>query len=205
MPTITPKTDTTAELGFTMLIESGSPVTHIHVNSQSDINSTWETQRFPVDRNKGEHQFVLVNTHCKGNEKHMWFRVQFENEAGLSEPSKSAQLDVSDMIPGVPENIRATSKAREIQLPWGPPKTNPGDVKLYHIQYQEKRSDEKFTSRTDIATNNEDRNLLITVPCTVYTLKVCARNANDRRSEYITLTVQTEAYILSNSYSLHSI
>ena len=81
MPTITPNTDSTAKLGFTMLTESkenGSPVTHIYVSRQSDINSTWETQRFPVDRNKGEHQFLLVNTHCKNNEKHLWFRVQLK-------------------------------------------------------------------------------------------------------------------------------
>ena len=91
------------------------------------------------------------------------------------------------------KNIHSKIEARKIQLSWDPPKTNPGAVKSYHIQYQEKSK--KVTARIDMETSNEDKNLLVTplTPCTVYTLKVCARNANDKRSEYITLTLQTEA------------
>ena len=138
--TVAPDTDVIARLGVTMLPESkenGSPVTHVHVSRCSDICSDWETQRVPVDPAKGEHQFLTVQTHCENNEKTLRFRVQFENEAGLSEPSKSVQLNIEDMIPGKPENIKCISKAREILLTWDPPKTNP--VKSYHIQYWEKQ------------------------------------------------------------------
>ena len=47
-----------------------------------------------MDLAKGEHQFLTVQTHCENNKKTLWFRVQFENEAGLSEPSKSVQLNI---------------------------------------------------------------------------------------------------------------
>ena len=127
--------------------ENGSYVTHIHVSRHSDISSNWETQRVPVDPAKGEHQFLTVQTHCKNNEKTLWFQIQFKNEAGLSEPSKSVQLNIEDTIPGKPENIKCISKAREILLTWDPPITNPGSVISYHktkTHFKNRQSDQSL-------------------------------------------------------------
>ena len=193
--TVAPETDITARLGVTMLPvskENGSHVTHIHVSRHSDLSSNWETQRVPVNPAKGEHQFLTVQTHCENNEKTLWFRIQFENEAGLSEPSKSVQLNVEDMIPGKPDNIKCISKAREILLTWDPPKTNPGSVKYYHIQYWEKQ---KTTYRSDKMTNHVDNSLTIDglTPNTDYSIRIYTSNVNNKYSKYSTLTVRTQA------------
>lgn len=61
------------------------------------------------------------------------------NKVGLSEPSDYAELKVAEMIPGKPENIKAITMARQIQVTWDIPIINPGAVNSYLIQCWGKR------------------------------------------------------------------
>ncbi len=131
---VSPQTAETVKLTITMLSEAeqnGSPVTNIIISKRSDRDPNWESETTltVVDPFQREFQTQGVHIHCKNNEDTWWFRVQFENEAGVSELSDSAQLEIADMIPGKPENIKTIAKARQIQVDWNPPLSNPGAVK----------------------------------------------------------------------------
>ena len=196
MIVITPETAVTARLEVTMLSDSkvnGSPVTHIRVGKQSVINPAWKYEKHPVDPDGGMNQTFTIDTVCQNNEQVLWFQIQFKNEAGLSEPSRSVRLAVQDMIPGEPEDVATVCRAREIEVTWKHPKTNPSAVKCYHIQYWEKRDNQKLVSTTEKKINHLDKRLLIDalVPKTVYSIRLYACNANDKHSSYVSLTAET--------------
>ncbi len=168
--------------------QNGNPVTNIIISRRSDKNLTWKSQHFPVqfspvDSFQGEYPPQVVHVICKDNEEVLYFRVQFENEAGVSEPSDSALLEIGDMIPGKPENIMTINRARQIQVTWDPPINNPGAVNSYQIQYWEKRDDQKlYHSKPDKAARHDERSLELTSlsPYTEYTIEVSARNDKTR-------------------------
>ncbi|XP_064397858.1 titin-like isoform X2 [Halichondria panicea] len=201
MPKIIPKTEETAMLIITMLSEAeqnGSPVSNIIISRCSDKNSTWEVQTFPVDSSQGEFQALEVDITCKNNEQKLWLQVQFKNEAGVSEPSESALLEITDMIPGKPENIKTIAKARQIHVTWDPPINNPGAVNHYVIQCWQMRDDQELSScESDKKTRHDKRSVLIKSlrPYTKYNIHVNARNHrnNTVTNGYGTLDVQTLA------------
>ncbi len=177
---ISPQNEKTVKLMVTMLSDAqqnGSPVTNIIVSRRSDRKPNWESQNFPVDSSQGEFQTLEVHVNCNDNEEKLYYRVQLENEAGISEPSDSAQLDIADMIPGKPENIKTNTIARQIQVTWDLPIHNPGAVNSYLIQYWEKRDDQELNQSKKIARRGE-RSLQLTSlsPYTEYTIRVYARN-----------------------------
>ncbi len=201
MPKISPQTEEKAKVTVTMLSEveqNGSPVTNIIIGRSSDKISTWVSQNFPVESSQGEFQKLVVDhVNCNNNEETLYFRVQFENEAGVSESSDGAQLEIADMIPGKPENIRTTTCARQIQVTWDPPINNSGAVNSYQIQHWEKRNDQGlFLSESDKTVSHDQRYLGLTSlrPYTEYTIRVYARNENNKKANgYGTVDVRTLA------------
>ncbi len=186
MPYLSPQTEKTAKLTITMLSageQNGSPVMNIIISRRSDKNYHWESQPFPVDSSQGEFQTLLIHVSCKDNEEILYFRYQFENEAGVSEPSDTAQLEIVDMIPGKPENIRTTTSARQIQMTWDPPINNPGAVNSYLIQYWEKGDDQElFPSKSEKTVRHDERSLQLTSisPYTEYIIRVYAKNEKNK-------------------------
>ena len=205
---VSPQTEETVKLTITMLSEAqqnGSPVTKIIVNRRSDKNSTWESQTFPVDSSQGEFQTLVFQVNCKKDEEVLHFQIQFENEAGVSEPSDSTEVEIADMIPGKPENIIITAtKAREIQMTWDPPINNPGAVNTYQIQYWEKRvGKEGFQSKSEKIASKDERSLLLTSlsPFTGYTIQVYARNEKNKKADgYSTVDIETPADVPDKPY-----
>ena len=204
MVKVSPQTEETVKLTITMLSEAeqnGSPVTDIIISRRSDKDPNWESETLTVaDPFQREFQIQDVHIHCKNNEDTWWFRVQFKNEAGKSELSDSAQLEIADMIPGKPENIKTIAKARQIQVDWDPPLSNPGAVNSYQIQYWEKGDDQEPIPIKSVRkkVSHTDRSLQLTSlsPYTEYTIRVYARNDKNRAvSEYCTKDVQTLADI----------
>ena len=200
MPKIVPQSEEIAILTMTMLSEAeqnGSPVTNIIVSRRSDKNSIWKFLTFSVDPFQGDLQTQEVYVNCEDNEEVLDFRVEFENEAGVSEPSDSAQLEIADMIPGKPENIKTIAEARQIQVDWDPPITNPGAVNSYLVQYREKGDDQEvFQSKSDKTVYNNERSMRLTSlsPYTEYTVRVYAKNEKNMMANgYSTVDVRTLA------------
>ena len=194
MAKVSPLTEEKVKLAITMLSEAeqnGSPVTKIIVSRCSDNISTWESQDFFVDSSKGDFQKVEVYVNCKDNEETLYFRIQFENEAGVSEPSDSAPLQVADMIPGKPENIDIIPMARQIKINWNLPINNPRAVNNYLIQYWKEGE-----SKLEKTVGNDEKFLQLTSlsPYTKYAVRFYARNEKNKRSSgYRILDVQTLA------------
>ncbi len=196
MPNVSPQTEETVKLTITMLSvgeQNGSPVTNIKISRRSDKNSIWKSEDFPVDSSQGDIQTLVIHVNCENNEEILHFRVQFENEAGVSEPSDSAQLEITDMIPGKPVSIKTISKARQIQVIWDPPKINQGAVKSYQIQYWQK--EEGTQSKSEVTVSQNERSLPLTSlsPYTKYTIRVYSRNEKKAASGYGAVDVQTLA------------
>lgn len=91
------------------------------------------------------------------------------------------------MIPGKPENIKTIAKARQIQVDWDPPLSNPGAVNSYQIQYWEKGDDQEPIPIKSVRkkVSHTDRSLQLTSlsPYTEYTIRVYARNDKEQGSQ----------------------
>ena len=196
-PSIRIETATKGSLFVDMLPESkqnGSPVTHIIVTQDIILYSnTTETKSlfFPVNPNQRDHQCIPVNIKCGKNERALCFKVQFKNEAGLSEVAKSDRLYQEDMIPGKPGNVQKdlqSLKPREITVNWDSPKINPAAVATYHVEFWEKpavvqkKSPQPNTKQTD----SGHRSMVIQglTPKTKYIIQVCAKNREHKSSEF---------------------
>ena len=196
-PVIIPDTDSIGRLLVTMLPkekENGSPVTNINVGCRNDIITSWRYVQRPVDPAQGDQQSLKVDIRCSKDVKILWFRIQFVNEAKLtSEPSETVQLRAANMIPGKPENFRGKKKARQITVDWDPPKNNPMAVKLYHIQYWEKKTDQKQVSPKDRTVEPIETSLIINnlIPKSEYLIRIYAKNERSQYSEYNTISIET--------------
>ncbi|XP_064391869.1 tyrosine-protein phosphatase Lar-like isoform X3 [Halichondria panicea] len=204
-PEISPQTEETVQLIVTMLSEAeqnGSPVTEIIIKRSSNRNSTWEAHHFQIESSQGEFQRHALTVHAnfKINEEILYFQVQFMNKVGLSEPSDYAELKVAEMIPGKPENIKAITMARQIQVTWDIPIINPGAVNSYLIQcWGEKGCEQELIARRD------DRSLQVTSlsPYTEYKIRVYATNEkNSTANVYGTVNVQTLADVPDKPHPL---
>ena len=208
-PTITPETDETCKVEVKMLPqekENGSPVKNIIITQYSDVDVTEEKSSFDVSSMKrGSHLCQTIKINCRKNMNVLWCYVQFENEAGVSGPSKAARLHIEDMIPSKPQNVNVKTKARELQLNWEPPKNNPGAVKYYLVQYWMKQTGQNNTPRMD--KDVSEANLLLIeclLPSTEYSIRICAKNARNQFNEYTHVDIKTKADVPSKP-QIHNI
>ena len=64
------------------------------------------------------------------------FRIIMINEIGESQPSNENEILTNQLIPGIPQNFRISSKRTDktIKIRWEPPLENPQVVQRYHAQ-----------------------------------------------------------------------
>ena len=71
------------------------------------------------------------------------FRVKFQNEVGCSPPSNSTTCQTHVPIPGIPEELRVSTKRTSsmIKIRWVPPSINPQTVDRYELQMRTKKGE----------------------------------------------------------------
>ena len=199
---IAPISDTQGELKVEMLPiskQNGSLVTSIIVNRKSELHGWKKILTSPVKGEQQDQITLLVDIRCTKDDKQLYFQVQFENEAGLSEPS-TTELDIKDMIPGVPEITDLVCKPRQIEVRWNRP-SNSWAVKSYLIYYRMTRGDsastewEKIKVPEDHGKQDLAKILPKLSPKTKYSIRLCAMNAKKQYTAYCTKDAETKAGI----------
>ena len=196
-PSIRIETATRGSLFIDILPDSkqnGSPVTHIIVTRDKIYSDNTEPKSdkysFLVNSSQRDHQCLPVDIMCEQNECALCFKVQFQNEAGLSKIAKSDLLYLENMIPGTPENLRkdleTTSKPKEITVSWDSPKINPAAVDTYHVEYWERPIQKKSPQIITKQADSTSRSLVIQglTPKTKYVIRIYAKNREHKNSEF---------------------
>ena len=125
------------------------------------------------------------------------YRVRTKNEVGLSDPSAVVELDIEEVIPGVPEITQVVCNPKEIQLKWNRPILNPMAVKSYHIEYRKDNAQSDWEETKTVVENHREHDRKFTLnrlsPKTRYSIRLCARNANHRHIDFYSKDVETPA------------
>ena len=115
------------------------------------------------------------------------FRVRMVNEAGKSAPSDSKEVLTTQLIPGPPRELCASSKrlSKYIKLRWKEPRQNPQAVFKYQVQMQLAKS--KETPWFDVTTVGREK--LSAKPTdlstgTEYRFRVRALNDKQQQGEF---------------------
>ena len=191
---IAPTSDTQGELTVELLPiskQNGSPVTNIIVFRRIGGPHEWKKVLNAPIKGEQEGQITLkVDITCTKEEKRLYFLVQFKNEAGLSEPSK-VELDIKDILPGVPEIVELICKLREIHLKWSKP-SNSWAIKSYCIQYRKTEEDTAWSNK-----NEDSKKQATTIsklyPKTKYSICLCAANTRGKYIAFCSKEAETAA------------
>ena len=144
--------------------ENGSPVHQCIVEylDKNDRNATaWNYQmcnavRPPLTQTSNR-DFVKLSIKCLTPNTIYHFRVRMVNKAGKSAPSDSKEVITTQLIPGPPQELRASSKrlSKYIKLRWREPRQNPQAVFKYQVQMQLAKS--KKTPWFDVTTVGREK------------------------------------------------
>ena len=171
--------------------ESGSPVTHVIVESSlADVEH--KPQEFtvkPSSDNDIIQEIALDNATTDGFYQ---FRVLMKNDAGISGPSDWARVATSKLIPGPPQNIETIENTNDhIKISWNVPNNHPVAAKHYEVEIKEQNS-EAWTKLAEVE--------ILTAmfhhphPNTIYMFRVCAcSNSEERIREWSEILVVKSA------------
>ena len=119
---------------------NGSEVHSCAIEYMSEKKPVWERRIYNL-----EHKFVekVAKTieSLEPNTRYK-FRIVMINEIGESQPSNVCKVLTNQLIPGIPQGLRLSSKRTDkmIKIRWEPPLENPHIVQCYHAQIRRVKS-----------------------------------------------------------------
>ena len=122
---------------------NGAPITSCIVEyAANDGNATkWESLTHSLKkRSTADNKIKVMMDNLNANTLYE-FRVKFKNEVGCSQPSESTICQTDVPIPGIPEELRVSTKRTSsmIKIRWAPPSINPDAVHRYELQMRTKK------------------------------------------------------------------
>ncbi len=186
-PTVTVMSPTEIQIAIKLVKreENGSDITKCKVEYAEGIDgdsTSWTSLECSIKK-RSEPDVKLKIESLKPDTTYK-FRVRMINSAGESDPSNSREVITSQLIPGPPQNLRISSKRRDmsIKLRWDEPDKHPQAANRYKVQKRQSKKPGEWENIETVEKKSSKVTLLKTD--TKYEFRVQSLNCNDEAGEW---------------------